>query len=61
MIVVRFVTHGWEHSGVEMRIYDAGRNTDLFLTTQDVADMAKTLSAVTDSTADYNRQAALFK
>lgn len=61
MIVVRFVTHGWEHSGVELRIYHAGRNADLFVTTQDVADMAKALSAVTDYSTDYNRQVALFK
>jgi len=60
-IIVRFLTRGWEHSGVEVRFYDRGRNTDLFLTTQEVADMAQALSAVTDSTNDYNRQVALFK
>jgi len=59
-IVIKFVTHGWEHCGVEMWTFNSGRNTGFLLTTQDVNDMVQALSAVSDSVADYNRQVAIF-
>lgn len=59
-VVVKFVTHGWEHCGVEVWTFNGGRNIAWLLTTQDVNDMVRALSAVSDSVADYNRQVAFF-
>ena len=59
-VVVKFVTHGWEHCGIEIWTFNGGRNIALLLTMQDVNDMVRALSAVSDSVAEYNKQVAFF-
>ncbi len=59
-VVVKFITRGWEHSRVEVWVYEAGRNTILSMSAKDVNDMISALSEAVDTATAFQRQIALF-
>jgi len=59
-VVVKFITNGWEHSHVEVWVYEGGRNTILSMSAKDANDMVSALSAAVDTATAFQRQIALF-
>jgi hypothetical protein len=59
-VVVKFVTSGWEHSRVEVWVYEGGRNTILSMSDKEVNDMLSALSAAVDTSSTVQREIALF-
>ena len=59
-VVVKFSTNGWQHSLVEVWVYDGGRNTILSMSAREAADMVSVLTTAEVTAADFQKQIALF-